>query len=104
MDKKVKIKIPFQNGNLVNYPEKWIKDYDWLENYEFGAILELHDIIRGRSAAHFELYNPELNVKYVMFMKDLFDFCKLSKIEDGKLIGKFTFCKRGSNYGIKGVF
>ena len=97
-----KLLIPFKNGKFINYPNGY--DVEFKENYELETILILDSISRGCSAAHYIVIDEKTKDKYVMFMKDLFDFCNKSSIKNGKLIGKFTFCKRGANYGIKGVF
>ena len=95
------MEIPFHKGKFVNYVERHMKDdIEWRSNYEFDTIMTLDSINRGRSAANFTVTDSDGN-SYIMFMKDLFDACQNSVISKGEIAGKFTFCKRGTNYGVK---
>jgi hypothetical protein len=85
--------IPFdKDGNQLSYPD-W-RHNEWRDNYEFSTTLKIIDIERGRSAARFILEDEEGHT-YQMFMKDMMNLLQGQKLE-----GNWTFCKRGSNYGI----
>jgi hypothetical protein len=99
MKRSAPIQIPFgKDGSLHNY-----RSYDsvWRENYEWSTTLKLQSIERGRSAAHF-IWTDADNRRYPMFMKDLTEMIFNYGVAVGGVIrGKFTFVKRGQNYGIK---
>lgn len=73
----------------------------WKENYEFDDTLELTGMSRGRSAANFNLRSVTDNKNYNLFMTDTVDLIQNGVVNKGKITGKWTFCKRGANYGIK---
>lgn len=73
----------------------------WKENYEFDDTLELTGMSRGRSAANFNLKSVTNGRNYNLFMTDTVDLIQNGVINKGKITGKWTFCKRGANYGIK---
>lgn len=123
--RKTPLKIPFDaNGNLMSHvgytdPEdgncphikyRWegnkrieIGRGEWRDNYEFKAILVFDRTERGRSAAHFILYDEEGH-QYQMFMTDALDLLKrVPNIAYGHVEGIWTFCKRGANYGVRFV-
>lgn len=78
-----------------------VNDIVWKENYEFEDTLELTGMSRGRSAANFNLKSTTDGKDYNLFMTDTVDLIRNSTINKGKIAGKWTFCKRGKNYGIK---
>lgn len=92
--------IPFdKDGNLQHYPT----DYPhfpttWKNNEEFEDTLTYLTYSRGRSAAILEFAKSD-GKKVHMFMKD-FDQV-VPYMSHGKITGKFTFCKRGMNYGLR---
>lgn len=101
-------KIPFrQDGELINYISNIGVDRPWIvwkDNYIFEAKMKFDGFSRGRSAANANLID-ENNKKYTLFLTDLSLLLCRSFIKDGftdKI--KWTFCKRGTNYGIMPVF
>jgi hypothetical protein len=73
----------------------------WKENFEFEDTLRLTGMSRGRSAANFNL-KSETNAKdYNVFMTDMVYLFQNGEISKGIIKGKWTFVKRGQNYGIK---
>ena len=80
----------------LTYPEG---DYEMIDNYEFEDVLAFGGFVRGRSAARIVWKSTTNNRKYEMFLSNLCE-C-FDRIINGTLTGKFTFCKRGCNYGIK---
>ena len=79
-----------RNGTLVEV---------FVPNFEFEDTLIFKNFSRGRSSvkAHFE--SRFTGKKYEMFICDLEDVIK-SNYFITKLSGRFTFVKRGQNYGI----
>lgn len=95
------MKIPFNsNGHLVSYVERHMKDVEWVECYEFETKMEIDSMSRGRSSATFNLVSAEGH-HYSMFMVDCVNMMKTGTICKGAIYGKWTFCKRGQNYGVK---
>lgn len=99
--KKKTVKIPFRDGNQLHYPERHYSgsgfvEPEWVDNFEFDDELEITGIKRGRSAAYFILKSITTGKEYTMFMKDLMEF-----LQGTKLQSRWTFQKRGSNYGIR---
>lgn len=85
-----------QNGMYIS-----VNNIVWKENYEFEDTLELTGMSRGRSAANFNLKSISDKRNYNLFMTDTVDLIQNGVINKGKITGKWTFCKRGANYGIK---
>lgn len=85
------------NGRAVNLP------VDWRENFEFEAVMCLDDFSRGRSAAYFHLTENETGTKYTMFMTDLMRVIAEVGIGAKGVIprSRWTFAKRGQNYGVR---
>jgi len=99
MAKKIKIVdylVPFDSmGNQLHYP-----DYgcNMRPNFIFEGVIKITGMSRGYSAAYF-LATDIYGMRYSMFMKDLCE--ALPYIERGLLRGKFTFTKRGQNFGVR---
>ena len=96
-------KIPFsKNGQLQyadSYVEKFTEGFRWVDNYTFEAVLTYVGYSRGRSAAGFKF--KDNSYEYYMFMTDMDDVLKNKTLYKGRVSGKWTFIKRGMNYGIK---
>lgn len=69
-------------------------------NYEFDATLRYENYYRyrGISSVSF-MFLDELNNRYSVFLSDFTDM--LPYMTGGVVKGKFTFVKKGANYGIK---
>lgn len=95
-------KIPFDDeGNQLHYPDfKWVNgkrvDCDMIDNFEFRDTLSFDGMSRGRSAAYFH-FRRSSGEKVIVFMKDLCEM--MPNITYGHITGRFTFIKRGQNYG-----
>ena len=121
---KKELFIPFdRNGNLLDY-SRWSLSTEgeeickrdgkfeifrgrdntltevFVPNFEFEDTLIFTHFSRGRSSvkAHFE--SQTTGKKYEMFIIDLEDVIK-ANYSITKLSGRFTFVKRGQNYGVK---
>lgn len=104
--------VPFDHkGNQQHYPEVgWAGSYAdgtgktvpvaWAPNHIFEDTLTYKEYRRGRSAAYF-VFTRTGGQQVTMFLKD-FEQC-LAHMVNGKITGKFTFCKRGQNYGCKRI-
>lgn len=115
--------IPFdKDGNQQDYPMCWyvptgeMKKYpnsamsdreypvtrpegpNWVTNFEFEDTLELVSYGRGRSSVTFTLKRSD-GTTVSMFVSDFFDAA--FKMKEGKITGRFTFIKKGQNYGCK---
>jgi len=73
----------------------------WVDNFEFTAALTIKGFQRGRSAAYFDLEDQLTGFQYTMFMKDMVDLITKGTITRGVANGRWTFQKRGSNFGVK---
>lgn len=73
----------------------------WKANFEFEDTLRLTGMSRGRSAANFNLKSETTGKNYNVFMTDMVDLFQNATINKGSVTGKWTFVKRGHNYGIK---
>ena len=67
-------------------------------NYEFDATLRYENYYRGGSSVSFMLID-DANNRYSVFLSDFTDM--LPHMTGGVIKGKFTFVKKGTNYGIK---
>ena len=93
--------IPFdRKGNMLSYQA--YDTHEMRENYEFTAVLTLTGISRGRSAANAEFVD-ENGRSYSMFLKDFSELLRTVGVIRGKTYGRWTFVKRGANYGVKRV-
>ena len=84
-------------AGMQRYMDKY--NLRWIDNYEFEDTLKYSGYSRGNSSCTVQFKSINDNKEYTMFMKEL-DDC-IDKLIEGKLTGKFTFCKCGQNYGIK---
>ena len=103
---KKQLRIPFKDGK----PCKWVKDDhdEERDNYEFEECLEIHGFVRGCSSAvmilrpandHGEDFNYAKSVYYQVFLTDSKEV--IQNMMHGIIYGKWTFVKRGENFGIK---
>lgn len=74
----------------------------WRKNHEFDAEMTYVGFSRGRSAAHL-LWQDGRGVRYTMFLADADALFKTRTVAAGVVAGRWTFCKRGSNYGVRPV-
>lgn len=99
-----------------SWEHSWQDGFELKPNKKFFANLQFDSMSRGRSAANFEailhevdgLENEDceyLNGCHVnIFMTDMLDIIKNATISNGTTnTYMWTFCKRGSNYGIRMV-
>ena len=111
MAKKPTYQIPFnEQGVMQDYvgygPYDWIV---WKDNFEFDATLLFDGYGRGRSSAVIMLIDDKTKIRYQMFLSTFDDLMrsKQHKIEQNNGVisftGKFTFCKKGTNYAMKPV-
>jgi hypothetical protein len=95
--KKGNYQIPFKNGNLQSYP---YNPDEWRDNYEFEETLEYVTYYRGRSSATIAFKDSQGHT-YEMFLTDFDDVMKRKGFNGKFVTGKWTFVKRGQNYGIR---
>lgn len=99
MAKSRLIPIPFNSrGHQLHYPEH---ETVWRDNHEFEATLVFRGMARGRSAAYALFSDKKTGKDVTMFLVDLADVVMNKKIDRGIITGKWTFCKRGQNYGVR---
>lgn len=99
--------VPFTDtGNQMYYPERQYEEVGgkwtthspvWRLNEVFQDILIYKEYGRGRSAAYFEFERQSTRTLVYMFMTDM--DANIPYMTKGVVGGKFTFCKRGQNYG-----
>ena len=116
-------KIPFdpRDEQLISYVDKYTESYgiptvelvngeyvhetipiSWRDNIEFYDILRYTGFERGRSSINFIFIDSDGN-KVPMFAKDFSDMVLQCSIVGGQVKGKWTYAKRGANYGIQYV-
>lgn len=105
MGKIGKYLIPFDaDGNQMTYCTGYdVAHYGatWQPNLEFVATLRYVTFERGRSAAHLYFEDVETDKQYVMFLIELDDILKHNAMHGNCVTGRWTFTKRGQNYGVK---
>lgn len=92
-------KICKETGKFEIFNRDGILAEVFVPNFEFEDTLIFTGFSRGRSSvkAHFE--SQLTGKKYEMFISDLEDAIKANCFI-AKLTGRFTFVKKGQNYGI----
>jgi hypothetical protein len=89
-------KIPFDdNGNQLDYQYGATV---WMDNHEFDDLLTYHAYSRGMSSVTV-IFTRSGGGRLSMFMTDFNDVVPF--MVKGKLRGRFTFVKRGQNYGAR---
>lgn len=101
MKKTGNYQIPFYKDNQVDYYNKYSWDPPTLiDNFEFQDTLKLVGYSRGRSSTNFTM--ARLSGKTVsVFVSDFFSMASSENFSAGQITGRFTFTKRGQNYGCK---
>jgi hypothetical protein len=95
---KKNYQIPFNvKGDLMSYEYHGAIMKD---NFEFSDTLTYNGYGRGRSAASL-YFTDAKGITYSMFLSDFDDLMKTKKLIGDQVSGKWTFVKKGSNYGIK---
>jgi len=96
--KKGQYQIPFsENGSLQSYP---YNPNEWRDNYEFEETLTYKTYYRGRSSATIA-FTDSKDRQYEMFMTDFDDLMTRKGLNGKEVTGRWTFVKRGQNYGIR---
>jgi hypothetical protein len=96
--------IPFLNGKFQSYGDSWNRDkIEWRDNCEFEAKMKIIGYGRGRSSAVFDLEDQATKEQYSMFMSDTMHLIATTNLKKGCVSGVWTFCKKGTNYGIQYV-
>lgn len=102
--------IPFDSeGNQQHYPEPSYErvpggdrtiriDPEMRPNFEFDDTLTYEGFSRGRSAAYV-LFKRSDGKQVTMFLKELDEL--MPRMCGGQVTGRFTFIKRGQNYGVR---
>lgn len=109
-EKKGNYKIPFdKDGNQQDYPDSWYtgsypnakrEGPNWIDNFEFEDTLTLEGFGRGRSSVTFNMRRTD-GTTVSVFVSDFYDMAVAGAFKAGKIKGKFTFCKKGANYGCR---
>lgn len=104
------ISVPFSPaGDLQHHPSISYGTVDgkstctaptWKETYEFQDILEISDLEKSRNASYFVLKSKKNKLQYPAFLQDILYMIANSNARYGAIHGRWTFVKRGSNYGI----
>lgn len=101
MKKKGDYPIPFdKHGNQLDYAWDGDKTISWPDNHEFDDTLTLVTYGRGRSSITFTMRRA--NGKTVsVFVSNFCEMANDSAFKAGSITGRFTFVKKGTNYGCK---
>lgn len=70
-------------------------------NCEFSDTMIFDGFSRGRSSVKAHFVSETTGRKYEMFVSDLGDAIRADGLHNARIDGKFTFTKRGQNYGVK---
>lgn len=73
----------------------------FVPNFEFEDTLVFTHFSRGRSSVKAHFRSKYTEVRYEMFISDFEDVLKHNRIGNSHIRGKFTFVKKGANYGVK---
>jgi hypothetical protein len=108
------IQVPFFLNEQLNYPDKlnrfkrlpedWSitqyrsQDIEWKPNQEFTATMKYVGYSRGKSSVSMHM-EDEAGTTYSMFISDFEVIIPLMAL--GVIRAKWTFCKKGQNYGLK---
>lgn len=102
--KKGQYPIPFDDkGNQQDYPTpSWCNGANveptWVDNFEFVDTLTYDNYSTGRSSVGFRMKRTNGTIVNVF----LSDFSKMIPLlSRGQITGRFTFTKKGANYGCK---
>ncbi len=114
MAKKGNYKIPFdKKGTLLDWIANDGMYYDdtgtrvpaiMEDNVVFSDTLEYVDYSQGRSSAHMHFKSLSSNRKFHMTLKDFHEVLSKKKMINNKIVGDFTFAKRGANFMLVPVF
>ena len=97
--------IPFDDqGNQQHYPSNIYRDGKIIgpvfkDNEEFEDALIYDGYSRGRSAAYFNFERKSTGTNVTVFLTDFEDMIPI--MVNGGITGRFTYTKRGQNYGVK---
>jgi hypothetical protein len=84
-----------------------MKDYEMKDTWIFEDTLKISSYGRsyehGRSAAYFNMESTTTSMKAVMMMSDMSHMVQTGVINKGLITGRWTFGKKGKNYGIEYV-
>lgn len=75
------------------------QNIEWIPNTEFQATLELKNYYRQAHAVVFE-FEDTFGNEYPMFLSQFYELVKTGILFNGRATGNWTFCKRGTNFGI----
>jgi len=91
--------------NNFNYEKEVPDETETFDNELFEDTLTYTGYEQGRSRVNMKFHSNKFNARVYMFLTD-FNELMLSDTTagNGSINGRFTFVKRGANYGIKMVF
>ena len=96
--------IPFdRDGDQLHWVDEWEVKHNgakMVPNFEFNETLTFDGFCRGRSAAYARFLKSD-GREVTMFLVELEEAIK--HMTNGVVSGRFTFCKRGMNYGCKRI-
>lgn len=93
-------KICTETGKFEIFNRNGALNEVFVPNFEFEDTLIFEGFSRGRSSVKAHFKSQFTGKKYEMFISDLADIIKANHFIT-KLSGRFTFVKKGQNYGIK---
>ena len=88
-----------RNGVVIR--DKGLSCMMFMPNYEFSDTMIFDGFSRGRSSVKAHFVSETTGRKYEMFVSDLGDAIRADGLHNARIDGKFTFTKRGQNYGVK---
>jgi hypothetical protein len=89
--------VPAPYGNDIYVGE--CDQYYTVKNFIFDDELKYTGFYRGQSSAGLEFKSTLTGKEYAVFLTDFTDY--VNDMVFGVVKGKFTFCKRGTKYGLR---
>lgn len=101
---KKEITIPYdKNGNMLQWDYDTYYTFGRRNNSIWADVLEYIGYGRGRSAAYFKWQSVFTKRIYYMFISDMNDVLLNTNMVDREVKGRFTYIKRGQNFGIQRI-
>lgn len=92
--------IPFDKfGNQLDYEDHYPHGLELVPNFEFEDTLTFKTYGRGRSSVTFTFIRKSNGKTVSFFVSDMCD--AIPCMTNGAITAKFTFIKKGSNFGCK---
>lgn len=111
MKEPFKVCFNFKENRFEGWYQPQRPQYDWfwkdrklVDNYEFKGSLRVTGFSKGRSSVKIHLECPKTNTGFEMFLSSYMDLTMKTKVENCVTEElTWTFCRKGTNHGLKAV-